>query len=103
MKKDIQKHYRRLAESADILESATSHTWELQSTGGGCTAFILYVRDGFFMLTDEGASAPKPNEMGDIVLGFYSHELLDDGTIFDDVSDLETLSVFFARWNNGGR
>jgi hypothetical protein len=103
VKKDIQKHYRRLAESADILESATSHTWELQNTGGGCTAWVLYVRDGFFMLTDEGASAPEPSEMGDIVLGFYSHELLDDVTIFDDVSDLETLSVFFARWNNGGR
>ena len=103
MEKEIQKHYRLLAESADILESATSHTWELQSTGGGCTAFVLYVRDGFFMLTDEGASAPKPDEMGDMVLGFHSHELLDDGIIFENVSDLDSLAVFFARWNDGGR
>ena len=61
------------------------------------------VRDGFFMLTDEGASAPKPDEMGDMVLGFHSHELLDDGIIFENVSDLESLAMFFARWNDGGR
>jgi hypothetical protein len=55
------------------------------------------------MLTDEGASAPKPHEMGDIVLGFYSHESIDDGTILENVSDLDSLAVFFARWNDGGR
>ena len=103
MEKEIQKHYRLLAESADILESATSHTWELQPTGGGCTAFVLYVRGGFFMLTDEGASAPKPDEMGDMVLRFYSNESLDDGIIFENVSGLDSLAVFFARWNDANR
>ena len=101
---ETEKHYRLLDRSLEILEEATSHTWELQNTGGGCSAFVLYVRDGFYMVTDEGASAPTPDELDNISLGWYPNDERHDGDIIDDVSDLETLAVWFSHIiDKGGR
>lgn len=97
------KTFLALAESSDLLETVTGHTWELAQTGGGRNAFLLYVRDGFFTITNKSENAPKPHEMGKITLTFYSHESLDVATIFDDVRDLDSLAVFLARHNQGGK
>jgi hypothetical protein len=49
------------------------------------------------MVTDEGASAPTPDELDNISLGWYPNDERHDGDIIDDVSDLETLAVWFSH------
>lgn len=97
METEAEKHYRLLDRSLELLEEATGRPWEIHSTGGGCSAFVAYVRDGFYMVTDEGASAPTPDELDNISLGWYPSTPQLDGDIIDDVSDLETLAVWFSH------
>jgi len=49
------------------LAKLTGQAWQLQETGGGCTALVLELLEGsewghYFMVTDEGASVPQANE-----------------------------------------
>ena len=99
MPTETEKHYERLGESLKLLEEATGRAWELQTTGGGCSAFVSYVRSGFFMVTDEGASAPTPDELGEISMGWYPSAPNRDGDNIDDVSDLESLAVWFSHYD----
>jgi hypothetical protein len=103
MATETEKHYRLLDRSLEILEEATGRPWEIHSTGGGCSAFVTYVRDGFYMVTDEGASAPTPDELDNISLGWYPNDERLDGDIIDDVSDLETLAVWFSHNHYEGK
>ncbi len=104
METETEKHYRLLDRSLEILEKETGRSWEIHSTGGGHSAFVTYVRDGFYMVTDEGASAPTPDELDNISLGWYPSTPQLDGDIIDDVSDLETLAVWFSHIiDKGGR
>jgi hypothetical protein len=52
---------------ADELTKLTGQAWQLEHTGGGCTALVLELLAGsewghYFMVTDEGASVPQANE-----------------------------------------
>ena len=96
-----EKHYRLLDNSIEILNEATGRYWELIPTGGGCSAFATYVCDGFFMVTDEGASAPTPDELGAIMLGWYPNDPDNDGDIIDDVGTLDSLAVWFSHYEEG--
>ena len=101
METEREKHYRLLDESIEILNQATGRHWEITPTGGGCSAFVSDVPNGFFMVTNECAVAPYPDELGAIMLGWYPNDPHNDGDVIDDVGDLDSLAVWFSNYEEG--
>lgn len=90
-----RKYWEVVEESLELLRAATGQEWELESTGGGHSAFILNLPKGYYMITND-ACAPVIDEWNDITFGWYEtdeikHPYGDEGTILDTVTTLEEL------------
>ena len=90
-----EEYFEILFSSLESLRAATGQEWELESTGGGHTAFMLNLPNGYYMITND-ASAPVLDEWDDITLGWYEDDEIrfpygDEGTIIDTVTTLEEL------------
>jgi hypothetical protein len=96
-------YWKELDRSLELLKSATGHEWQLESTGGGHTAFMLNVPNGYYMITND-ALAPVGDEWDEIRLGFYEDNEMkfpygDEGTIIDTVTTLEALTEWSILWS----
>ena len=91
-------YYEDMKISLDTIRNATSQEWEWEHTGGGCSAFILTLENGYYMITDEGACAPMLDELGDIILCWYADtEKLGEGVQVPSVVNLETLTKWAGK------
>ena len=95
-------YWAELDRSLKLLRYATGNEWELQNTGGGHTAFVLDIQNGYYMITND-ASAPVLDEWDDITLGWYPDKEFgkpaDEGIILDDVTNIEALIEWAANLN----
>jgi len=82
---------------ADKLASLTGLPWELENTGGGCTALVLRLDDmqwgHYFMVTDD-ATVPAPTDPHH--LGEYVNESQDINHWY--FSDRRELVKFLKVW-----
>lgn len=92
-----QNYWAELDRSLESLRAATGQEWELENTGGGHTAFMLNLPNGYYMITND-ASAPVIDEWDDITLGWYAtpHDYT-DGVIVDTVTTLEQLVTWAGK------
>ena len=95
-----ENYWELLDSSLALLRKATGQEWELENTGGGHTAFMLNVPNGYYMITND-AAAPVGDEWGDITLGWYDTTggRNSDGVKLDTVTTLESLTEWSILWN----
>ena len=86
-----EEYWQIVNDSLESLRAATGQEWELENTGGGHTAFMLNLPNGYYMITND-AGAPVLEEWDDITLGWYAtpYDYI-DGVIVDTVTTLEQL------------
>lgn len=96
-----RNYWDEVLASLELLRAETGQPWELENTGGGHTAFMLNVPNGYYMITND-ASAPVIDEWNDITFGWYEDDEIkfpygDEGTILDDVTTLDQLKVWAGK------
>lgn len=90
------------------LMQATGLIWQIEDTGGGCTAFMMIPDAGepdahYLITVADGADVPTSEaEWDDIALCYYSDSLGGDGfIIYSEVQTLADAVAFFE--NRGGQ
>jgi hypothetical protein len=96
-----REYWKVVEQSLEMLKAATGQAWELENTGGGHTAFVLNLPNGYYMITND-AGAPVTGEWDDITFGWYETDEVkfpygDEGTILDTVTTLDQLVAWAGK------
>lgn len=100
MPTDSKVHYTKITEALTFLRTSTGLNWEYETTGGGNDAYVLYRGNGFFLLTNEEASAPYLDGLrGEEELSLTWNANNNDNYDEDltNVYDYESLEVWAAK------
>jgi len=88
-------YFQEMEQALETVRTATGQSWEWEHTGGGHSAFILNLENGYYLITDGEALSPMPDELDDISLGWYADsDEWGEGEMIQSVTNLETLTTW---------